>query len=156
MFICAAGGPSSVNDVAYMVGLSDADPYRIMLAKAPLVSGLNPDATSFIKLAESSAQYAMADQLWHHLMLAARVENNGDVLLKVYSNDVTAHGLDIPSSFSWQPVTGIPTNGVNDDNTGIMTGTDPLWGGYAGFGYALNNGLARRAAFCGLQIKRDA
>lgn len=156
LFICAEGGPPSVNDNAYMVGLSDADPYRIMLAKAPLISGLNEAATDFIKLAESSAQYAMADQLWHHLMLAARVQPNGDVLLKVYSNDVDLHGLDAPASFDWQPITGISVDGIIDDNTAITTGTDPLWGGYAGYGYAVNSGLYRRAAFSGLQIKRDA
>jgi hypothetical protein len=147
LFCCAQGGPPTVNDDAYMLGLSDADPYKIMLVKGPMIGGVNPNSGEHVILGQSSAQYSMGDGLWHHMRLDAIVEPNGSVLLKVFSNDLALHPLDVPSGHDWQNVPGFAAAGIVDDHLRIITGSAPLWGGYCGFGFAVAEALNRRGAF---------
>jgi hypothetical protein len=151
LFFCAQN--TSVNDVGYMLGLSDASPYHIVLGKGPLLAGLveDPDNDSVI-LAEGSDEYDMADALWHHLRLDCLVEPNGDVLIKVFENDLVAHPLGNPPT--WTAVAGISSTGVVDDVTQILSGSAPLWGGYCGFGFSVSNSINRRAAFDGIEAYR--
>jgi len=152
LFFCGQGAPVSVNDYAYILGLSDADPYEIVLAKAQLVSGLVPDEENVTILARSASQYAMGDGLWHHLRLDAIVEPNGDVLLKASENDLAAHPVgDTPY---WQNIPGFPSGGVVDDVLQILTGSPPLWGGYAGFAFQVTESLNRRGAFDAIEAYR--
>jgi len=154
LFACAQGGPPSVNDEGYLLGLSDADPYRIMLVKGAILGGINPNYTASQILGQSSAQYSMGDALWHHLRLDAVVEPNGDVLLKVFHNDLVVHALDVPGSYDWQSVPGFDAAGIVDDVLQIASGTPPLWGGYCGFAFSCAASLNRRAAVDGLQAYR--
>lgn len=147
LFACAQGGASpSVNDDAYLLGLSDADPYEIMLAKGPIVSGLVASDENLYVLGTSSEQYAISDDLWHHLRLDAIVQPNGDVLLKVFKNegDVLAP--------TWEAIGGISADGVIDDVLGYESGSVPLWGGCAGWAFCVAEGLNRRGAFDVLQL----
>lgn len=154
LFFAAQGGPPSVNDNAYMLGLSDADPYKIMLAKGPIIAGLVDDDSSLYIIGESSAQYSMGDGLWHHLRLDAIVEPNGDVLLKVFENDLSAHPIASPGGPSWVNVPGFNAGGFVDDVLQVNTGSAPLWGGYCGFAFAVAQALNRRAAFDGIEAYR--
>ena len=154
LFICAQGGPPSVNDDAYMLGLSDADPYTIMLAKGPIIAGLTASNTNIYVIGESSSQYSMGDGLWHHLRLDAIVEPNGDVLLKVYENDLAANPIGTPGGPVWQNVSGFAAAGIIDDVLQINTGTAPLWGGYMGFAFSVAQALNRRGAFDALEAYR--
>lgn len=152
LFFCGQGAPVSVNDYCYILGLLDADPYQIALAKGKLVSGLVASDENVTILAQSSDQYAMGDGLYHHLRLDAIVEPNGDVLLKCFENDLVAHPIgDAPD---WQPIPGFPTNGVVDDVLQIETGTPPLWGGYVGFAFQVADSLNRRGAFDAIEAYR--
>lgn len=152
LFCCSQGSPPNVNDMAYLLGLSDADPYRVMLVKNTLVGGVNPNLTAYQILGQSSAQYSMGDGLWHHLRLDAIVQNNGSVLLKVFSNDLASYPLDEPASHVWTNVPGFDANGIVDDAIEIRTNEAPLWGGYAGFGFSVSQALNRRAAFDGIEL----
>jgi len=152
LFFCGQGAPASVNDYAYILGLLDADPYEIVLAKAQIVSGLVASDENVTILARSSAQYAMGDGLWHHLRLDAIVEPNGDVLLKCFENDLNLH--PIGDSPDWQNIGGFPSGGVVDDVLQILTGTPPLWGGYAGFAFQVSQSLNRRGAFDAIEAFR--
>ncbi len=148
LFACAQGAPPSVNDTAYMIGLSDESPYRIVLAKATLNTTLSAGATSI--LAQSTAQYAIADDDWHHLRLDVIVQPNKDVLLKVYDNDLTVNNVAAPV---WVAVPGI--SDYIDDALQINTGSAPLLGGYWGFGLALQEALNAGAAFDAIRAAYD-
>lgn len=158
LFGCAQGGPPSVNDSAYILGLLDADPYEIVLAKAPLVAGLVDDDEDVSILARSAAQYSMGDGLWHHLRMDAVVQPNGDVLIQCFANDLAAHPLG--TAPSWEEIPGFPDGapddeyGVVDGVTQITTGTAPLWGGYWGWAFQVDNALNRRGAFDALEVMR--
>lgn len=147
LFFAAQG--TSVNDRAYLLGLSDADPYEIVLAKAPIVAGLVEADTNVTILRRSSAQYNLGDNLWHHLELQCIVEPNGDVLLKAQRSDLALHSIMAPS---FAPIPGM--DDFVDDNLYVNTGSAPLWGGRVGFAFAVNDQINRRGAFDGLQAYR--
>jgi len=149
LFFAAQGSPPDVDDMAYMIGLSDADPYKIVVAKAPLISGLNATEDDVTILASSSAEYDIADDLWHHLRLDVLVEPNGDVLLRAKSSDLSGHPLTLPD---WVAIAGI--SDYIDDRLRINTGSAPLLGGYCGYGFAIAEALNRRAAFDGIEAYR--
>jgi hypothetical protein len=152
LFFCCQGGPPTVNDDAYMLGLSDADPYKVVLAKGPIVGGIVQDASNLKIIAESSAEYNMSDGLWHHLSMEPVVQPNGDVLLKCEESSLALHDIHSPS---WADIPGFPASGYIDDALHINTGTAPLWGGYVGWAFAVNDALNRRGAFDALQAARQ-
>jgi hypothetical protein len=152
VFACCQGGPPSVNDNAYMLGLSNADPYEIMIAKGPIISGLNGDDSNITILERSSAQYSMGDGLWHHVRLDAIVQPNGDVLLRGYENDLALHAIG--TTPSWAEITGFTPGGFIDDRLHINSGSAPLWGGWVGFAFQVSQTLNARGAFDGFEAYR--
>jgi hypothetical protein len=152
LFACAQGGPPSVNDQAYVLGLSDADPYEIVLAKTAIMSGIADDRENVTILQRSSAQYAISGDHWHHLRLDAIVEPNGDVLVRAYANDLALHPLG--TAPVWAEIAGFTPGGFIDDALQIASGSAPLWGGWLGFAFAVSSGLNRRGAFKALEAYR--
>jgi hypothetical protein len=151
LFFCCQGGSPSVNDIAYMLGLSDSDPYKIVLAKGTIAGGIIGDTEDTKVLVTGSNEYDMSDGYWHHLSLEPIVQQNGDVLIKCRESDLSLHDIHSPS---WQTIPGFDAAGYLDDVVQINTGSEPLWGGYAGFAFAINNALNRRGAFDALQAGR--
>lgn len=141
----------SANDYGYLLGLSDNDPYQIVLAKAPLVSGLRTADANVTILRSSADQYNMGDGLWHHLRLDVIVQPNGDVKLVCFENDLSVY--DLSGAPSWQQVGGMAD--FIDDPAAINSGSLPLWGGYAGLGFAVHNALNRRGAFDAIELYRQ-
>lgn len=152
LFFCAQGGPPSVADYAYMLGLSDKDPYKVVLAKGTIAGGIIEADEDIKILVESSAEYAMGDGLWHHIKLVPIVEPNGDVLIKCFESSLVLNPIDSPV---WATIPGFPGDGYIDGVLQINSGSAPLWGGYAGWAFAVNNALNRRGAFDAIQIYRD-
>ncbi|MGD2043584.1 MAG: hypothetical protein PVJ28_08040 [Acidimicrobiia bacterium] len=150
LFFCCQDNPPSVNSVAYILGLSDADPYEITLVKGIISSGIVADDENVTILRSSSAQYSMGDDLWHHLRLDAIVQPNGDVLLQVFANNLTTNPLG--STPSWQPIAGMAD--YIDDAKRINTNSEPLLGGFVGWAFAVSNSLNRRGAFKAIQAYR--
>ena len=151
LYICNnSGGTPSVNDNAYLIGLSDADPYEIVLAKGVISSGLNADNTTILR--RSSSEYIMGDDIWHHLRLDAIVQPNGDVLLQVFKNNLDDHPLG--NSPDWEAIPGMSE--YIDDAIQINSESAPLLGGYIGYAFAINNALNRRGAFKSIQALRIA
>lgn len=149
IFLCASG--NSVNDTAYLLGLEDYDPYRIVLRKATIISGI-PQAADDNYLLRSSAQYQMSSELWHQLRLNAIEQPSGAVTLQVEQNILsTSQPCDNPT---WESINGMAP--FVDDAVGINTGTVPLIGGYAGFATAYQQSIATRAGFDHIQIMRQA
>jgi hypothetical protein len=141
---CALQG-SSVNDVGYMLGLSDADPARLILRKGVLSAGipdLTPDPTVNGNLLASTDTYLKGT--WVHVELTAITNDNGDVILQVRQNDLDTDPVTAPV---WTTPPGLegsqatepdgPIDGFIDDTLQINTGSAPLPNGFVGFGFAV-------------------
>jgi hypothetical protein len=144
-FLCCQG--TSVHDTAYLLGLSDDDPHRIVLRKGTPAAGI-PDDTGLGTLLASSASFAQGT--WLHLRLDVIVNANGDVVLAVFENDLQANPLGAPPD--WQPVAGMVE--FIDDHLGINSGSQPLTSGRGGFGVAVAD-VTRRAYFDHIEVMRQ-
>ncbi|MFH0899098.1 MAG: hypothetical protein V2A73_00570 [Pseudomonadota bacterium] len=145
LFMCCQG--TSVNDTAYLLGLSDDDPHRIVLRKGRVGSGI-PDSEGPGVLLASGESFTPGT--WLHLRLDVIANLNGDVVLKVFRNDLDAHPLG--SAPSWQPVPGMVE--LIDDAVGINSGSQPLTSGRAGFGVMVKD-VTRRAFFDHIELLRQ-
>ena len=85
-FTIVQAGPS-VNDSAYMLGLSNADPARIVLAKRPLELGLEdaPRGEAGV-LARSVDTFGIGE--WVHMKLEVIVQPSGDVTIGARRNNI--------------------------------------------------------------------
>ncbi len=130
-FLFAGLGGTDGQTPCYMVGLADADPYHIVLVKDKIANGV-PDTAPGTQgglgvLARSIATFAQ--DTWLHLRLDMIVNQNGDVLLQVFRNDLDSFPVTAPV---WVAEPGL-LNFI-DDQTAINTGSQPLTSGRMGFG----------------------
>lgn len=141
---CMSG--TQVTDTAYILGLSDADPARIILRKGRIVDGipdLTPDPTVNGNLLASTATYAWGT--WVHVRLKFIDQPTNDVLLVVEqnedlaTNDVTAPVWTVPAGMEGS----LAFPGFLDDQLQINTGSAPLNSGFLGVGIYLN-GLGKK------------
>jgi hypothetical protein len=111
----------------YILGLTEEEPARIMLRKGALSSGMDPADSGMISLSADS----FAKDTWVHLRLDVIEQPSGDVLLKVFQNDLTANAVTAPS---WAAISGM--DDFTDDSLGHATGSVPYTsGGRMGFGF---------------------
>lgn len=141
-------GPS-INDAGYLLGLGDGDPHHVVLRKGALAGGL-PDIAPGTQgvLRRSTGTFAIGT--WVHLRLDMVANQNGDVLLQVFQNDLSAHLLG--TAPLWTPVAGMDE--FVDDALGINSGTQPYTSGRAGFGFSTKD-VTRRAFFDSLEVMRQ-
>ncbi len=145
LFVCAQG--PSVGDAAYLLGLSEDDPNRIVLRKGSLTAGAMASEGPGVLLRSNES---FRDGAWIHLRLDAIANDSGDVVVNVYTNDLTRHPLGDASQ--WTAISGMPS--FIDDALGIRTGSRPLAAGRAGFGFASRD-VTRRAFFDQLEVLRQ-
>lgn len=128
-----------VDAVCYMVGLSDASPSKIILRKGVLSEGFPAETVDPLNngvLALSAG--SIPDDTWIHLRMDVVLNTNGDVVLSVFQNNLNSNDVEDPV---FNPVTGMdaitPGSGAAfiDDVLGVNTGSVPLVGGRAGFGF---------------------
>lgn len=144
IFVCGQG--NAVTDTGYLLGLSDAEPARLVLRKGAIGGGipdLTPDPTVNGNLLATTATYAKGE--WVHARLDAIVNDNGDVVLQVFTSDLDVNDVDAPS---WSVPAGMEgpledVTGFVDDVLQVATGSAPFLSGYAGFAFYVN-GSARR------------
>lgn len=144
LFVCGQG--TSVNDQAYLLGLSDDDPHRVVLRKGAVAGGVPAEGPG--ALLQSGESFAQGT--WLHLRLDAIVNGNGDVVLAAFRNDLALHSLGTPPD--WQPIPGMPA--FVDDQLGINAGSQPLTSGRGGFGFAARD-VTRRGFFDHLELARQ-
>jgi hypothetical protein len=133
---------------AYMLGLDDDDPHRIVLRKGKLTDGLPSTSVGTNGILAAGTE-TFVNSTWVHLRLDAIVNTNGDVLLQAYRSDLTAHNVDNPA---WVLVPGIGQ--FIDDALGINSGSPPLQGGYIGFGFQTKD-VSRRSFFDQIEVQRQ-
>ncbi len=146
LFLCGQG--TSVNDKAYLLGLSDDDPHRIVLRKGSVVNGASSSDSAGVLLRSSES---FAQGTWLHLRLDVVVNTNGDVVLSVFRNDLDKH--PIGTAPDWQPVPGMAT--FIDDALAINSGSKPLTSGRGGFCFTVGD-VTRRGFFDQIELMRQA
>ncbi len=137
LIICL-GGTANTNN-AYILGLADGSPSHLVLRKGQLVGGL-PDVAPGNQGVLWRSTDVWAVDTWVHIRLMAAVNLNGDTVLSVWQNDLTAPGatvLDVDQN--WVQVPGlnmldVSGSGITDDAAGINTGTPSLTSGRLGWG----------------------
>lgn len=123
---------------AYILGLSDSDPYQITLRKGLVTGGLDPTGSDILRVSDESWS---SNTKWFHLRLDIIVNPQGDVVLNVYINDLDVELVTAPS---WAAVSGMDS--YIDDSTGVISGTSPLISGFRGFFGHFNNGEAGKVS----------
>lgn len=149
-FLCSTG--SNVADRAYMFGIEDSTPGRLVLAKGPINVGLTTDSSAVEIIRTSKATYNWGT--WIHLKIEAIVQPSGDVVFKMYTNDLDANDLSNPSAWNWVALefedkwSDVYSAGeFIDDVTGVNTGSTTLTSGYVGYAYKCTNTPAARGYF---------
>ena len=145
LYLCGQG--TSVNDSAYLLGLSDDDPHRIVLRKGAVAVGI-PDSEGQGVLLASGESFSQGT--WLHLRMDVIVNTNGDVVLRVFYNDLDSRPLDTPPD--WTPVPGMIS--FVDDALGVNSGSQPFTSGRGGFGFVVSD-VTRRAFFDHLEVWRQ-
>lgn len=147
-FLFAGLQANDVNAKAYLLGLDDDDPHRIVLVKGALVAGVPPvpPPTSGVLLQGTGT---FLNDTWLHLRLDMIVNANGDVILQGFQNDLTAHAVTAPT---WTAIPGV-TQFV-DDALGVNSGSAPFVSGYGGFGFQTKD-ITRRGFFDQLEIQKQ-
>lgn len=134
---------TDVSDSGYLLGLSDAEPSHLSLIKGVVASGipdLVPDPGTNTVLTRSTATYS--NDTYVHVRLDMIVNENEDVVLKVFTNDLATNPLG--GAPVWVEVPGMEE--FIDDALAINSGTQPYTSGYIGFGYQCSN-VSRRCYF---------
>lgn len=137
----------SVNDTAYMFGLSDEDPFRIVLRKGAVSVGI-PHSDGDGVLLASGQSFRQA--VWLHLRLDMISNLNGDVVLRCFSNDLQSRPIGQPPN--WVPIQGMAF--YLDDHTGVNSGSLPLTSGRGGFAFAVSD-VTRRGYFDHIELARQ-
>jgi hypothetical protein len=146
LFINLQGGPvGSVNDQGYLLGLSDNDPHEIVLRKGAPAGGLSPTDASILRRSTGT----FIPDTWHHLRLDAIFNPNGDVVLKVFYNDLGSNAVTAPV---WTPVVGM--DDFIDDALGVNSGSLPFSGGFAGMAFQCSD-VDRRGYWDHFQALRE-
>lgn len=144
-------GPS-VNDEGYLLGLSDADPSRIVLRKGAISAGL-PDlapASGNGILRRSTTSVDIDADEWVHLRLDMIFNDVGDVRLQVFQNDLVANPLG--GAPVWAAIPGMAE--FVDDALGVNSGSAPFPSGRAGYAFRTSD-VTRRAQFDHIEIRRQ-
>lgn len=146
LFIGAQG--VDVNDEAYLLGLSDDDPHRIVLVKGPISTGVPDDAPGDGGVLLRSTQ-TYSNDTWLHLRLDMIVNANGDVILQCFASDLDANAVTAPV---WTAIPGATE--FIDDGLNINSGSAPFTSGRAGMGFTTGD-TTRRAFFDHIELHRQ-
>lgn len=132
-FLALIAGTDLETAKAYMLGLSDSDPYQYVLRKGLGGGGLDPTGTDVLRVSDESFT---SNTAWHHLRLDVIVNPHGDVILNVYYNSTLATtGVTAPT---WSAVPGMDS--YVDDANGVLTGSAPLASDFRGMMGHFNDG----------------
>jgi hypothetical protein len=99
-------------------------------------------------LLRSSASFSQGT--WLHVRLDVIVNDNGDVVLAVFQNELAVHPLG--TAPDWKPIAGMAD--FIDDQLGINSGTQPLTAGRGGFGFVVSD-VTRRGYFDNIELARQ-
>jgi hypothetical protein len=122
-----------------------------VLKKGTIVTGLPdlaPDAPANGILRRSTKTVALGE--WLHLRFDMVVNDTGDVVLKIFENDLDVNPLG--SAPSWVAITGM--DDFIDDNLQVATGSAPFTSGRAGKAFFTED-VTRRGYFDHVTLERQ-
>jgi hypothetical protein len=138
---------ANTTDDGYLLGLTEEEPARIILAMGAPTAGLDPAVAGMLRL--SSASYVKGT--WLHLRLDVIEQPSGDVLLKVFQNaDIATNPVTAPV---WTAVPGMAD--YVDDALAYNTGSVPLLTGRMGFAARMGTESGRYTYFDHFQPQKD-
>lgn len=117
--------PPAISSPGYKIGLTDSG--YLALVKGTVLDGIPDVAPGTLGVLRRSTAPLDPDA-WVHVRLAARCNSNGDTVLSVFRNDLTANPVTAPV---WAAVPGLEQ--IIDDVLGANTGSLPYSGGRVGF-----------------------
>jgi hypothetical protein len=123
---------------AYMLALSNSNPYRIVLKKGYASGSFDPTDTTILRVSDESWT---STTKWFHLQLDVIVNPQGDVRLVVKQNDLDSETISSPN---WQAISGMAD--YVDDSLGVLSDAVPLTSGFRMFFGHFNNGLAGKVS----------
>ena len=150
---------TAVTDSGYLIGLTDGDPAHLSVKKGTVDGGiedLDPDPVANGILLKSTATFAI--DAWVHVRLDMIVNDNGDVLLQPFTNDLDTNPLG--GSPVWTTPAGMEgplspaISGFIDDVAQINTGSAPFTSGRGGFAFEVSD-VTRRAMIDHVQVLRQ-
>jgi len=150
-FLFMSLNDNDTSSEGYMLGLSDSDPAQIVLRKGALTGGLPDDIIAIpppLGVLRHTVDGVPVDE-WRHIRMDVIANDNGDVVINVSQNDLTQHAVTAPV---WVPIPGMGQ--FVDDVLGVNSGSPPLVGGYAGFGFYTRD-ASRRAYIDHVEIRRQ-
>lgn len=148
-FIFAGLGGTSVNDICYMLGLSDGDPSHIELRKGSLAIGLPDEVPGGANVILRQSTEVVAIDEWKQLRLELVTNGNGDVVINCFKSDLVANAVTAPV---WVAIPGMAS--FIDDALGIASGSAPLTSGRGGWGAQFSD-VTRRVYFDQFTIARQ-
>lgn len=148
-FIFASLQGNDVADLGYILGLADGDPCHIELRKGSLALGLPDENVGGANAILRRSTATFSPGTWVHLRLEVVDNDNGDVVVNCYQNDLAANDVDAPV---WSAIPGMAQ--FIDDAVGVNSGSLPLIGGRAGFAARFTDS-ARRAYFDHLVVAKQ-
>jgi len=167
-FLFIGAQNSNVAANGYILGLEDAYPSRLILAKGPLVNGApnvaSPGQTRILRHSVASYDW----DIWHHLRLDMIVNVNGsdsDVILRAYRSPIgevyegdlktcdNPEWLEIAFNDDLDALHG--AGAFKDDALAVNSGSLPFASGYVGLGFRSQD-IARRAYFDYMEVMRQS
>lgn len=146
LFVGAQG--NSVNDQGYLIGLSNEDPHKILVRKGSMSAGVPGTASSSGLLMQGTDTYTQ--DTWVHIRLDMIKNDNGDVVLQAYENDLGSNPVTAPV---WTLIPGMEA-GFIDDSLGVNSGSAPFTSGFIGFGFSTEK-QTRRGFFDHVEVLRQ-
>lgn len=146
LFIGAQG--NDIGDLAYMIGLSDADPHQISIVKGLMSNGI-PDAAVGVSGVLAKSTVTHANDTWLHVRLDMIFNANGDVILQAFENDLDANSVAAPV---WTAIAG--ASEVIDDALQVVSGSPPFTSGRIGFGFQSSD-VTRRGYIDHVEVLRQ-
>lgn len=140
--------PPSVNANAYLIGLSNDNPSRIVLRKGKIAEGIPSGAVGVSGILRKSDE-TVAPGTWVQLRLDWQVNGNGDVSLKAFKNNLGANAVSAPV---WAAIPGV--SDYLDDALGAASGSLPYTSGFFAF-CVWSKALNRIMAFDHIVIERQ-
>lgn len=148
-FLFAALQGNDVADSGYILGLADGDPSHVELRKGSIALGLPDENVGGANAVLRRSTATFAPGVWVHLRLEVVANDNGDVVVNCYANDLSVNDVDAPV---WAAIPGMAQ--FIDDATGVNSGSLPYVGGRTGFAARFTDSV-RRAYFDHLTVAKQ-
>ena len=144
-------GTDPATSNAYMLGLSEADAYQIVLRKGVPSAGLDAAASSVLRSSTSSwTTVGDSSGAWKHLRLEVLVNPHDEVVLICKQSDLGSYTVSAPT---WAAITGMAD--YIDDSVGILTGSLPYLGSFYPFFGMYSEGAGTQVLFDHIVVERQ-